>query len=116
MKKRRPACLVVRGWSAIKKRKFNRHLAREVATGKVKGRICTRDGRPVRILAWDALGQYPIAGLIYMAEVDAELSWQWTRQGISITHTDTLDFTLIIELKETSSTARLNRAPKKKRK
>ena len=44
-------------------RKFNRRLASKIMAGKVKGHILTRDGRPVRIIAWDALGDFPIVGL-----------------------------------------------------
>jgi hypothetical protein len=101
-----------------KPRKFNRRLASKIMAGKVKGRIRTRDGRPVRILAWDAMGNYPIVGLIFLAEIDTEMSWQWTKQGIAFGHSDysTNDFTLVIELQDKSSMARCHRAPKRKRK
>lgn len=98
----------------IKCRKFNRRLASKIMAGKVKGRIRTRDGRPVRILAWDAIGGYPIVGLVFMGEVDTELSWQWTRKGIPLGHSEhnTLDFTLVLEL---SSNVRHRRVTNKKK-
>ncbi len=104
-----------------KPRKFNRRLASKIMAGKVKGRIRTRDGRPVRILAWDAMGDYPIVGLIFLAEIDTEMSLQWTKQGIAFGHSDyssTCDYTLVIELKENkqSTVPRLRRGPNKKRK
>ena len=101
-----------------KPRKFNRRLASKIMAGKVKGRIRTRDGRPVRILAWDAMGNYPIVGLICFDDLDTELSWQWTRKGVPFGHSDysTNDFTLVIELKEKSTVPRLRRGPNKKRK
>ena len=101
-------------------RKFNRRLASKIMAGKVKGRIRTRDGRPIRIVAWDAIGGGPIVGLIYFDDLDTELSWQWTKQGIPFGHSDysTNDFTLVIELKENkqSTVPRLRRGPNKKRK
>ena len=104
-----------------KPRKFNRHLAHEIMEGKQRGRILTRDGRPVRIVAWDARGPHPIVGMIYMAGLNVELSWQWTKQGVPFGHSghSTLDFTLVLEVQQKnvlSSTARDKRVTKKKRK
>ena len=104
-----------------KPRKFNRRLASKIMAGKVKGHIRTRDGRHVRILAWDARGDWPIVGLIYMDDVDTEMSWQWTKQGVPFGHSghSTLDFTLVLEVQQKnvlSSTARDKRVTKKKRK
>lgn len=101
--------------------KFNRRLASKIMAGKVKGRILTRDGRHVRILAWDARGDWPIVGLIYMDDVDTEMSWQWTRNGDPLGYgkNSTLDFTLVLEVQQKnvlSSTARGKRVTKKKRK
>lgn len=39
----------------------------------------TRDGFPVRIVATDAKGRYPVVGLVDMD--NAEYSRQWTREG-----------------------------------
>ena len=99
-------------------RKFNRRLASKIMAGDLRGCIKTRDGHQVRIVAWDARGDWPITGLIYMDEVDTEMSWQWTKQGVPFGHSDynTNDFTLVIELKEMSRMARCHRAPKKKKK
>lgn len=103
-----------------KPRKFNRRLASKIMEGKVKGRIRTRDGHQVRIVAWDARGDWPITGLIYMDDVDTEMSWQWTKQGVPFGYSqyNHLDFTLVIELKENkqSTVPRLRRGPNKKRK
>jgi len=44
--------------------KFNVALAREI-NGSIKfGRIKTRDGKPARIICWDAKGNFPIVALI----------------------------------------------------
>lgn len=101
-----------------KPRKFNRHTARKIMTGSLRGRIKTRDGRPVRIVAWDARGDWPIVGLICFDDLDTELSWQWTRKGVPFGHSDysTNDFTLVIELQDKSTVSRLRRGPNKKRK
>lgn len=98
-------------------RKFNRRLASKIMAGKVKGRIRTRDGRPVRIVAWNALGNWPIVGLICFDDLDTELSWQWTRKGVPFCHSDysTNDFTLVIELQYKSTVSRLRRGPNKKK-
>lgn len=100
-----------------KPRKFNRHTARKIMAGNLRGRIKTRDGRPVRIVAWDAIGNYPIVGLIFLAEIDTEMSWQWTKKGMPFGHSDysTNDFTLVIELNVLSSNARYQRVTKKKK-
>jgi len=101
-----------------KPRKFNRRLASKIMAGNLRGRIKTRDGRPVRIVAWNALGNWPIVGLICFEDLATELSWQWTRKGVPFGHSDysTNDFTLVIELQDKSSMARCHRAPKRKRK
>jgi hypothetical protein len=101
-----------------KPRKFNRHTARKIMAGNLRGRIKTRDGRPVRIVAWDAIGNYPIVGLIFLAEIDTEMSWQWTKKGMPFGHSDysTNDFTLVIELQDKSTVSWLRRGPNKKRK
>lgn len=102
-----------------KPRKFNRHLAHEIMEGKQRGRILTRDGRPVRIVAWDALGDFPIVGLIYMSVLEKEMSWQWNKQGFPVGYADgAVNFTLVIELKENkqSTVPRHRRGPNKRRK
>lgn len=101
-----------------KPRKFNRRLASKIMAGTIWGYIKTRDGRPVRIVAWDAKGAMSIVGLIYMGDLDAELSWQWTKQGIAFGHDDssTINHNLVIELQEKSTVPRLRRGPNKKRK
>lgn len=102
-----------------KYRKFNRRLASKIMAGKVKGHILTRDGRPVRIIAWDALGDFPIVGLIYMSVLEKEMSWQWNKQGFPVGYADgAVNFTLVIELKENkqSTVPRLRRGTNKKRK
>ena len=102
-----------------KYRKFNRRLASKIMAGKVKGHILTSDGRPVRIIAWDALGDFPIVGLIYMSVLEKEMSWQWNKQGFPVGYADgAVNFTLVIELKENkqSTVPRHRRGPNKRRK
>ena len=96
--------------------RFSRSLARDIMAGNLLGRILTRDGRPVRILAWDAMGVRSIVGLIYMGDLDAELSWQWTKRGKSDIRPNVKTPTdLVIELQEKSTVPRLRRGPNKKK-
>lgn len=101
----------------MKPRKFNRHTARKIMAGTLRGHIKTRDGRQVRIVAWDARGAWPIVGLICFDDLDTELSWQWTKKGVPFGHSDysTNDFTLVIELQDKSTVSRLRRGPNKKK-
>lgn len=105
-----------------KPRKFNRHTAREITEGNLRGRIKTRDGHHVRIVAWDAIGQYPIVGLIYISDLDIEMSWQWTKKGIAFgldmdpDYDGTVNFDLVIELQGKSTMPQLRRGQGKKRK
>ena len=58
---------------------FDINDAREI-TGKLKeGRIVTREGKPVRIVCWDAKSIYPIVGLI--EEEGQERVATWTADG-----------------------------------
>ena len=95
-----------------KPRKFNRHTARKIMAGKLRGRIKTRDGRPVRIVAWNALGNWPIVGLICFDDLYTELSWQWTRKGVAFGNSG---FDLVIVLQDKSTVPRLRRGPNKKK-
>lgn len=49
---------------------FSLQLAKDIQAGKTKGRIVTRDGKPVRILCWDAKGDYPLIGLIDLKQIE----------------------------------------------
>ncbi len=60
---------------------FNLALAREISEGLVSGRIMTRDGYSVRILCWDALGSYPIVGLVNYGSY--ERAEHYTAKGVS---------------------------------
>lgn len=60
---------------------FNLALAREISKGLVSGRIMTRDGYSVRILCWDALGSYPIVGLVNYGSY--ERAEHYTAKGLS---------------------------------
>lgn len=55
---------------------FVLELAKDIQAGKAKGRIVTRDGKPARIVCWDAKGDYPLIGLVDLgyAEVPARLT------------------------------------------
>lgn len=46
-------------------------LAKDIQAGKAKGRIVTRDGKPARIVCWDAKGDYPIIGLVDVGTSEA---------------------------------------------
>lgn len=62
-------------------REFDISIARDINSGKRFGRILTRSGHKVRLLAWDAKGLYPIAGLIDRGEF--EQSGLWDNSGKS---------------------------------
>lgn len=56
-----------------KKIPFNLELAKQITNGKIKGRIITRDGCPVRIISFDRKGaELPIVALVLSFE-DYEL-------------------------------------------
>lgn len=56
-----------------KKIPFNLELAKKITNGKIKGRIITRDGCPVRIISFDRKGaELPIVALVLSFE-DYEL-------------------------------------------
>lgn len=58
---------------------FTEAAAREVSEGKRYGTIRTRDGFPVRLLAYDIKGTYPVAGVVDLGE--SEYCRQWTKEG-----------------------------------
>ena len=43
--------------------------------------VQTRDGEPVRILATDAKGSYPVVGLVYESEAGEDEAEFWTAAG-----------------------------------
>lgn len=43
--------------------------------------VCTRDGRPVRILCFDAMGDYPIIALVKNKNTGKELIALYTSEG-----------------------------------
>lgn len=109
-------CPVDGGTAVVRKRKFNAKVASRIMAGRLRGSIRTIDGRPVRILAWDARGMRPIVGLIYMGDIDAELSWQWTMSGrTDLRPNVTSPSDLVIELQAMSSMARCHRAHNNKK-
>lgn len=54
-------------------------LAKDIQAGKSKARIVTRDGHSVRIVCWDAKGDYPLIGLIDM--IYSEFPARFTAEG-----------------------------------
>lgn len=58
---------------------FVQDLAKEIQAGKAIGRIVTRDGKPARIVCWDAKGDYPLIGLIDLGY--AETPARFTADG-----------------------------------
>ena len=49
---------------------FVLELAKDIQAGKSKGRIVTRDGKPVRIVCWDVKGDYPILALVDLGYIE----------------------------------------------
>ena len=58
---------------------FSEQQAKGIMLNESFGRIITRDGFPVRILAWNLKGSYPVAGVVDLG--DAEYCRQWTLEG-----------------------------------
>ena len=58
---------------------FVLELAKDIQAGKSKARIVTRDGHSVRIVCWDAKGDYPLIGLIDM--IYSEFPARFTAEG-----------------------------------
>lgn len=58
---------------------FDELTAMEIKEKKRDGRIMTRDGFSVRILAMDAKSTYPIVGLVDLGE--QEYTRMWTNEG-----------------------------------
>lgn len=59
---------------------FNIEDARKITTGEKYGRVVTRDGFPVTILAWDVRPSFPLAGIVHLGD-DNDYVRQWTSQG-----------------------------------
>lgn len=76
--------------------KFNVALAREI-NGSIKfGQIKTRDGRPARIICWNAKSIKPIVALVDF--VAYEQVCMYTKDGkFDVRENVTSDFDLIIE-------------------
>ena len=73
--------------------KFNLELA------KAGHPVCTRDGKPVRIVCFDAKGDYPIVALVY--NTDEEFARTFTNEGLyCIGETSDYDLIMASELKE----------------
>ena len=60
---------------------FSIDAARGILSKKQSGRILTRDGFPVRLLAFDINSRYSIAGVVMLG--DDEYVHQWTPEGKS---------------------------------
>ena len=58
---------------------FDINTAREITGGVTNGTIRTRDGFPVRLLAFNIKGRYPIAGVVDLG--DEEYPRVWTTEG-----------------------------------
>ena len=58
---------------------FDINTAREITGGVTNGTIRTRDGFPVRLLAFNIKGRYPIAGVVDLGE--EEYVRKWTEEG-----------------------------------
>ncbi len=60
---------------------FDLALARKISEGHTPGNIMTRDSYPVRIICWDAVGTYPIVGLVNYGSY--ERAEHFTAEGLS---------------------------------
>lgn len=58
----------------------------ELAKAQAGAKVVTQVGKPVRLLAFDALGEYPIVGLV--ADGTGECAQQWTESGAFYTKSE----------------------------
>lgn len=68
------------------RKEFNSHDAKLIELGALRARIVTRDGRPARIVNWNAKGSHPIVALVDLGQL--EKAHQYTLKG----RTDSRDF------------------------
>lgn len=54
--------------------------------------VCTRDGKDVRIICFDAKGPNPIIGLLFNLSLNMEKSWQFSLDG---KHTESNFYSII---------------------
>jgi hypothetical protein len=62
------------------KRKFNLKFRDKIESGEVN--VITRNGRSVRIVCWDAIGDYPIVALVKSAKKNFETTLRYDREGV----------------------------------
>lgn len=60
-------------------KEFNSHDAKLIELGALRARIVTRDGRPARIVSWNAKGSHPIVALVDLGPL--EKAHQYTIEG-----------------------------------
>lgn len=58
---------------------FNIKMARQVKHEIIKGEVRTLEFRKVRLLIFNAKGDFPVVGLVEVG--DQEVAMQWTRDG-----------------------------------
>jgi hypothetical protein len=74
---------------------FDLALAREISEGRAPGKILTRDGYSVKIIYWNAIGSFPIVGLVNYGSY--ERAEHYTVDGLSnFGHNRKSDYDLII--------------------
>lgn len=71
-----------------------------ITAAKAGKRVCTRDGREVRILCWDADCDYPLLGLIRDNISDSEYAYGWQMTGARLQCTCDSDLMMATEQKE----------------
>ena len=87
--------------------KFDFDLSKKIANGAVAmGAIMTREYRPVRMLASDAHGDFPLVGLITIGR--QEVVCQWTENGKCDTRDNVTTNNDLILLVEDEDAKRLN--------
>lgn len=62
------------------KRKFNLKFRDKIESGEIN--VTTRNGRPVRIVCWDAISDYPIVALVKSVKEDFETILRYDREGV----------------------------------
>ena len=77
--------------------RFDKGTAMDIINGELFGAIKTRDGFPVRLLAFDVKSRYCIAGVVMLG--DDEYVRQWTAEGKADYRPNvTTNYDLVIEV------------------
>ena len=67
----------------------------DLKQAKAGAKVVTRDGRPARIICWDAVGKYPIIALLDCGK-EGEIPYNYTTHGTTVIGCVTSDYDLLL--------------------